>query len=113
MSYEEIFVIGLSLNLLMFIINFMIAINMMRSTDISTVQKEHQVLSELKEQIDQYYPNRAFETLVSYFIPFVAFYRVGFRLIEMNMFFSKNKGCSMFDFMVYRYEKDIQIAKAK
>ena len=113
MSYAEIFIVGWCLNLLMFVVNFIIAINVMRSTDITTVQKEHEVLMELKQQIDKYYPNRSFETLLSYFLPFVAFYRVGFRLIEMNMFFSKNKDATMFDYMVYRYQKDIDIAKEK
>jgi hypothetical protein len=113
MSYDEIFIYGWSLNLLMFITNLMMAINVMKSTEITDVAKEHAVLSELKIELDKYYPNRGFETLISYFIPFTAFFRVGWRLIEMNMFFKKNDGAKMYDFMVYRYEKDIQIAKAK
>ncbi|MGB5867193.1 MAG: hypothetical protein WBG69_04885 [Arcobacteraceae bacterium] len=111
MDYGQIFMYGWGLNILMFLVNLIIALNVLKSTDITTMTKEHQVLAELKVEIDKYYPNRGYETLVSYFIPFVAFYRVVWRLIEMMMFFSKNTNTKMFDYMVYRYEKEISMAK--
>jgi hypothetical protein len=36
---------------------------------------------------------------------------MSFRIIEMFSFFSRNKGTSMFDFMVYKYQSDINKAK--
>jgi len=111
MSYSEIFILGWNLNGVMFVVNLLLAINVIKSTDIVSVSKEHEVLSELKKELDNYYPNRGIETLISYFIPFTAFFRVSWRFFEMKMFFQKNEGTSLFDFMVYRYQKDIQIAK--
>ena len=111
MSYSEIFILGWNLNGLMFVINLFTAMRIMKSTDIVTMSKEQERLSELKEELDTYYPNRSWETLVSYFIPFTAFFRVSWRFYEMKMFFTKNEGTRLFDFMVYRYQKDIQIAK--
>ena len=73
--------------------------------------EEHEILGELKLEIDKYYPNRGYETLISYFIPFVAFYKVLWRMIEMMSFFSKNQNARMFDYMVYRYQKEISLAK--
>ncbi|MEA2017111.1 MAG: hypothetical protein U9N59_01575 [Campylobacterota bacterium] len=111
MSYSEIFILGWNLNGLMFVINLFTAMNVMKSTDIVTMSKDQETLSELKEELDTYYPNRSWETLISYFIPFTAFFRVSWRFYEMKMFFTKNEGTRLFDFMVYRYQKDIQIAK--
>jgi len=111
MEYGQIFMYGWGLNITMFLVNFIIALNVIKSTDISTMTKEHQILGELKLEIDKYYPNRGYETLLSYFIPFVAFYKVLWRIIEMVSFFSKNQNTRMFDFMVYRYEKEISVAK--
>ncbi len=111
MDYGQIFMYGWGLNILMFLVNLFIALNVLKSTDVTTMTKEHQVLAELKVEIDKYYPNRGYETLISYFIPFVAFYRVLWRLIEMMMFFGKNTNAKMFDYMVYRYQKDISMAK--
>lgn len=111
MEYGQIFMYGWGLNMMMFVVNLIIALNVIKSTDITTMSKEHQVLSELKMEIDKYYPNRGYETLVSYFIPFVAFYRVIWRIIEMISFFKKNQNTRMFDFMVYRYQKEIAVAK--
>ena len=97
----------------MLVINFMFAMKMMKNTDIVQASKEHEQLSQLKEELEKYYPNRGYETLVSYFIPFTAFYRVSWRLYEMKMFFEKNEQTNMFDFMVYKYQRDIQLAKNK
>jgi len=113
MSYGEIFLYGWILNAIIFMTNFIIAINTMKQTDMAKMMQEHSVLSELKNEIDKYYPYRGFETLLSYFIPFTAFYRGVYRIIEMNLFFKKNQNTTMFDFMVYRYQKEIQVAKAK
>lgn len=111
MNYDEIFILGWGLNLFMFFANLFLAIGTLRQSDPAQLHKEHRALHELKEEFDKYYPNRAIETLISYFIPFVAFYRVGWKLFELKMFLSKNNEASMFDFMVYKYEADI--AKAK
>jgi hypothetical protein len=44
-------------------------------------------------------------------IPFTAFFRMIFRLVEMFFFFQKNKEAKMFDYMVFKYSSDIQKAK--
>jgi hypothetical protein len=111
MTYSEIFILGWNLNALMFVINLILAFNVIKSADVVKVSKEHEKLSELKEQVDLYYPNRGLETLFSYIIPFAAFYRVGFRLIELWSFLAKNKEATLFDFMVYKYQRDIEKAQ--
>jgi len=111
MDYSQIFMYGWGLNIVMFLVNLSIALNVIKSTDVTTMTKEHEILGELKLEIDKYYPHRGYETLISYFIPFVAFYKVLWRIIEMIMFFSKNQNTRMFDFMVYRYQKEISVAK--
>jgi len=113
MSYNDIFIMGWNLNGVMLVINFMLAMKMMKNTDIVQASKEHDRLSELKQELEQYYPNRSYETLISYFIPFTAFYRVSWRLYEMKVFFDTNSDTNMFDFMVYKYQRDIQLAKNK
>jgi hypothetical protein len=111
MSYSEIFILGWNLNGMVFVLNLFVAMRIMKSTDIVTMTKEQERLSELKEELDNYYPNRSWETLISYFVPFTAFFRVSWRFYEMKMFFTKNEGTKLYDFMVYRYQKDIQMAK--
>jgi len=111
MDYGQIFLYGWTANIFMFLVNLLIAMNVLKSTDITTISKEHQVLSELKVEIDKYYPNRGYETLVSYFLPFVAFYKVLWRVVEMVLFLQKNNNARLYDFMVYRYQKEISIAK--
>ena len=110
-SYSEIFMLGWNLNAFMFVVNLILAVNIIKTNDIANLHKESEILKELKEEFEKFYPNRGFETMISYAIPFTAFFRVGWKLIEMNMFFSKNEGTSMFDFMVYKYKTDIQKAK--
>jgi hypothetical protein len=91
----------------------MIALKMMKNTDIVQASKEQEKLAQLKQELDEYSPYRGYETLVSYFIPFTAFYRVSWRLYEMKLFFEKNDGTNMFDFMIYKYQRDIYLAKAR
>ena len=112
MTYSEIFIIGWNLNALMFVINLLLAFNVMKRADVVKVAKAQEKLNKLKEQIDTYYPNRALETLISYILPFVAFYRVGFRLLEMRDFLKRNKGATLFDFMIFKYQQDIDRAKS-
>jgi hypothetical protein len=95
----------------MFIINLILAVKIIKSGDITNLHQESKILNELKDEFDKFYPNRSYETLFSYIIPFTAFFRVGWKLIEMNMFFKKNEGTTMFDFMVYKYQLDINRAK--
>lgn len=111
MTYTDIIILGWNLNALMFVVNLFLAINVMKASDIQDLEKQSRTLGDLKQEFDRYYPNRTYETLISYMIPFTAFYRISFKLIEMMMFFSKNKGTRMFDFMIYKYQKDIQKAK--
>ena len=111
MSYEDIFIIGWNLNALMFIINLILAISVLKSNDPASLSKESETLRELKEEFDSYYPNRRYDTLITYMIPFAAFYRVAFRMIEMKMFFDKNSGTRMYDFMIYKYQTDINRVK--
>ena len=111
MDYGQIFMYGWGLNIVMFLVNLSIALNVIKSTDVTTMTKEHEILGELKLEIDKYYPNRGYETLLSYFIPFVAFYKVLWRMVEMVSFFNKNQNTRMFDYMVYRYQKEISVAK--
>ena len=111
MSYFDIFILGWNLNAMMFFLNLILAFKVIKSNDAVTLHKETETLNELKIELEKFYPNRGMETFFTYLIPFTAFFRVGWRLIEMNMFFIKNKEARMFDFMVYKYEADI--AKAK
>jgi len=111
MTYSEIFIIGWNLNALMFVINLILAFNVIKGTDVVKVVKAQEKLSELKEQVDIYYPNRSIETFASYMIPFVAFYRVGYRLLELRAFLKQNEGSTLFDFMVFKYQQDIEKAK--
>jgi len=113
MTYEEIFVLGWVLNLLMFLLNFFLALKTMNSKTKEQLQNESRVLGNLKEEFDIYYPNRKFETMLTYFIPFTAFFRMTYRLIEMNSFFNKNKNTTMVDYMIYKYQRDIELAKRK
>ena len=111
MSYSDIFILGWNLNGMMFVVNLFLAVNVLKSSDVEDLEEESRVLNELKQEFDKYYPNRQYETLISYFIPFTAFYRIVFKIIEMLMFFSKNKGTKMFDFIVYKYQSDIDKVK--
>lgn len=113
MSYEEIFILGWNLNLAMFILNLFIAFKTLNSKPKEVLYKENEALNKLKIEFDKYYPNRKYETLLTYLIPFAAFYRMSFRLIEMKFFFDKNRDCTLFDYMVYKYQNDIEFAKNK
>ncbi len=113
MTYEEIFILGWNLNLFMFFLNFSIAIGTMSKRSKDQLYKENQILSNLKEEFDKYYPYRKYETFVTYLIPFTAFFRMSYRLLEMRAFFNRNKGCTIFDYMVYKYQSDITLAKNK
>lgn len=111
MSYLDIFIMGWNLNALMFVINFLMAIRVVSKGNREDLQKESEVLGQLKAELDVYYPYRMQTTFLTYLVPFTAFFRMGFRFLEMFLFFSKNKGAKMFDYMVFKYESDI--AKAK
>lgn len=111
MGYLDIFVIGWNLNALMFAINFIIAAKTISSTNKEILMKESLILKELKEDLDKYYPYRTYSTMATYLVPFTAFFRMTFRLIEMFFFFQKNREAKMFDYMVYKYSNDITKAK--
>ena len=111
MTYADIFIIGWNLNALMFMINLLLAVSVLRANDPVSLSKESETLRELKEEFDELYPNRRYDTLITYFIPFTAFFRVSFRMYEMKMFFNKNEGTKMYDFMIYKYQTDINRVK--
>lgn len=113
MSYIDIFILGWNLNALMFVVNLLLAIKVIKTNDIEVIQEQTRVLDDLKNEFDKYYPNRKVETIVSYLIPFTAFLRMSFRIVEMLSFFSKNSGTSMYDFMVYKYSREIEKAKIR
>ena len=111
MGYLEIFILGWNLNALMFAVNFIIAARTISSTNKEQLMKESYVLKELKEDLDKYYPYRTYTTLATYLVPFTAFFRMTFRIIEMFFFFQKNRSAKMFDYMVYKYTLDIKRAR--
>ncbi|RXJ60296.1 hypothetical protein [Candidatus Marinarcus aquaticus] len=111
MSYFDIFIFGWNLNAFMFVVNMLLAIRVIRSKDPEELEEENEQLQRLKEEFDSYYPNRRYETLATYLIPFTAFFRMSFRILEMLSFFSRNSGTTMYDFMVYKYVSEINRAK--
>jgi hypothetical protein len=113
MSYVDIFIMGWNLNILMFVINFFMAIRVVSSGKREDLQSESEVLGQLKAELDFYYPYRMQMTIMTYLIPFTAFFRMSYRFLEMFLFFSKNRKAKMFDYMVYKYESDINKAKNK
>lgn len=113
MSYIDICIMGWNLNAFMFVVNFLMAIRVISSSDRDKLQEESVVLKELKEQMEKYYPYRTQTTIITYLVPFTAFFRMSFRLIEMFFFFQKNQGSRMFDYMVYKYQTEINRAKNK
>lgn len=55
MTYEEIFLLGWNLNLIMFFLNFAIAIRTMTSKSKEQLFEENKILTNLKEEFDKYY----------------------------------------------------------
>ena len=111
MTYTDIFILGWNLNALMFVMNLMMAMRILNTSDTQSLYKESETLKDLKEEFDELYPNRKYDVFISYIFPFTAFFRVSFRLIEMVMFFNKNEGTKMYHFMIYKYQLDINRAK--
>ena len=111
MSYLDICITGWNLNALMFVVNLLIAIRTISTQDKSRLYEESLALKELKDELEKYYPNRIYSTIISYLVPFTSFFRMGYRIIEIYFFFQKNQEAKMFDYMVYKYSCDIQKAK--
>lgn len=111
MSYMEIFILGWNLNGFMFLVNLFIAFGTIRANSPIDLHKQNEILKELKVEFDALYPNRKYEVIISYVFPFMAFFRTSFRLIEMVFFFRANQNTKMFDFMVYKYQSDINKRK--
>ena len=111
MSYLEICIYGWNMNAFMFVVNLLMAVRVVSTQDKSKIHEESLVLKELKDELDKYYPNRIYSTLISYVVPFTAFFRMSFRLLEMYFFFKRNENTKMFDYMVYKYNYDIQRAR--
>jgi hypothetical protein len=95
----------------MFLSNLFLAVSSFNPKDITQIHKQSSILRELKQEHAKLFPNRRYETLISYFVPFTAFFRVAYRYFEMFMFFRTNKDTQMFDYMVYTYTKDINKIK--
>ena len=113
MTYEEIFILGWNLNLMMFVLNFFLAIRAISTKNKDQLMQENVYLSDLKKEFDQYYPYRKYETMVTYMMPFAAFFRMTYRISEMVSFFNRNENTTMVDFMIYKYQSDIDLAKNK
>lgn len=111
MSYLDIFIVGWNLNALMFVVNFFIAIRSISKANSENLIHESKILKELKEELEKYSPYRTQSTIVSYLVPFTAFFRMSIRLLEMFFFFQKNTQARMFDYMVYKYTNEINKAK--
>lgn len=112
MSYFDIFILGWNLNVLAFLLNFLISLRVFsKSEDRDLIVYKMNELKELQVEFEKYYPNRKFEVLTMYFIPFASFFRTNYRIVEMFMFFSKNRNTSIYDFMIYKYSSDINKAK--
>ena len=109
MSYSEIFILGWNLNAFMFVINLLLAFLTVKLNDPVQLHKQTNTLKELKQKYDELYPNRKYDTLISYILPFAAFFRIFFRIFEMTMFFKANQGTMIYDFMIYKYNKDINL----
>jgi len=113
MSYEEIFILGWKLNGFMLVLNMLIIFRALKLRGPVDLQKENEILEELKDEFSQYYPYRKYGTLLSYFIPFMASFKIIYRLFEMYSFVKKNIDASLFDYMEYKYKYDIQKAKER
>ncbi len=113
MSYYEIFVIGWSLNVFMFLVNLFVAIGIFSNEDMGNIYEENMVLTELKEELERYYPYKTLFAFVSYIIPFTAFFKILFGFIEMYFFFQKNSQARMFDYIVYKHTSEIERIKNK
>ena len=113
MSYEEIFILGWKLNFFMLLLNLFIVFRALKSKGPMDLHKENESLEELKNEFTYYYPYRKYVTLFSYFTPFMGFFKISFNIVEMFMFMQKNEGTTLFDFMLYRYQRDINRAKQK
>ncbi len=113
MSYLDICILGWNLNALMFVTNLLLAVRVIRANNVEEIEEQTKFLEELKFEFDKYYPNRKIEIIISYIVPFTAFFRMTLRLLEMFLFFTKNKNTTMYDFMVYKYSYDIQKAKSR
>lgn len=113
MTYDEIFMLGWNLNLIMFLLNFFLAIRAISTKNKYQLAQENLYLADLKQEFDSYYPYRKYGTIATYLIPFTAFFRMSYRLVEMLAFFNKNSNTTMVDFMIYKYQSDIDLAKNK
>ena len=49
--------------------------------------------------------------MLTYVVPFTAFFRMNYKLVEMYFFFQRNKEAKMFDYMVYKYTSEIDKVK--
>lgn len=113
MTYEEIFILGWNLNLMMFVLNFFLAIRAISTKSKDQLMQENLHLAELKQEFDKYYPYRKYETMMTYIIPFTAFFRMTYRIVEMVSFLNRNDNTTMVDYMIYKYQRDIELAKNK
>jgi hypothetical protein len=103
--------LGWNLNAVVFVINLFVVFGAVKTNDPSSLHKQSEMLKELKQEFDKLYPNRKYDLFISYFLPFAALFRTSFRLFEMSMFFRANPDTKMYDFMVYKYQAEINRVK--
>lgn len=113
MTYEAIFILGWKLNAFMLVLNLLIVFRALKGRGPMDLHKENESLEELKNEFTFYYPYRKYGTLLSYLTPFMGFFKIAYNIIEMFMFMKKNEGTSLFEFMLYRYQRDINRAKQR
>ncbi|PHO11201.1 hypothetical protein CPG37_01795 [Malaciobacter canalis] len=111
MSYEEIFILGWLANIFMIFANILVVLMVVKTNDAEKLKEQSIQLNELKKEYDKYYPYHKQMTLLAYMLPFTGFFKVGFKLFEMFLFLSKNKEANVYNFIEYKYTKEIQKAK--
>lgn len=113
MSYFEIFILGWFLNAFMLLVNSILYVKFMNLQKLDLLDEEIEIIYELQSEVNKYYPNKKGETLFSYLLPFTAFFKTLFLIIEMLNFFIKDENKSMYDFLIHKYFKEIERARAK
>lgn len=111
MSYEEIFILGWLANIFMIFANVLVVLMVVRNNEPEKLKEQSIQLNELKKEYDKYYPYHKQMSILAYLLPFTGFFKVGFRLFEMTLFLSKNKDANVYNFIEYKYTKEIQKAK--
>lgn len=111
MSYFDILTFGWFLNISIFLINFLFKARYMKLENMDILEEERVIVNELKNEVLIHYPNKKQEKILTCLIPFTAFFKTIYSFTDMIIFFLKEKNRSMYDFMVYKYFKEIERAR--